>query len=458
MRPIHPSRPGHDSVRAYLVEVGRVPLLTRDGERALGRLIERGARREFDAVTSTGYGCSEIARALSPAAGSTETAVGGIAPANNDSVRSTARRLAADLARAKFSELSRCHRTAQTSRRVRLARWRHGRSRVLIRRAASRADCLTERLASIADALTVADRQIRALEDREREALAGPVAAVVHASGGSIREIRSIERRMGAQRSEIRSAASSIALGRAEGQRFRSKLARANLRLVVAIARGSVNRGVPLSDLIQEGNIGLMRAVERFEHRRGWRFSTYATWWIRQAVARAVAEQSRTIRVPVNVHDEIARVQLAKAMLFRDLGRPPGTEEVARALGIEVRSVIETLSRGREAVSLDGTRNDPDGATLAQRLPDLKAPCPLESAARLEQRQQTRSLLLELSDRESLILRMRFGIGTDREYTLDEVGRSLDLSRERIRQIEAVAVEKLRRRSRPAAPHVTATD
>ncbi len=235
----------------------------------------------------------------------------------------------------------------------------------------------------------------------------------------------------------------------AKAQQARDALIKANLRLVVNIAKKHCHsRGLPLNDLIQEGNIGLMKAVEKFEYRRGYKFSTYATWWIRQAITRAIADQSRTIRIPVHMVETINKVYKATKDFVQEHGRDPSAEELSGIIGISVSRINEILKMAGDPISLETPVGSEEESSLSDFIEDHLSPTPYEAAANTNLIEQTRIALSTLTPREEKILRMRFGIGEQSDHTLEEVGRSFSVTRERIRQIEAKAINKLRKPGR----------
>ncbi len=228
----------------------------------------------------------------------------------------------------------------------------------------------------------------------------------------------------------------------------RNKLIQANLRLVVSIAKRFVNRGLPFLDLIQEGNIGLMKAVGKFEYRRGFKFSTYATWWIRQAITRAIDDQSRTIRIPVHMVESINRLTRISRQLVRELEREPTTEEIAKRMGVSLEKVRMMLKINKEPVSLDTPVGEDEDSYLGDMIIDAKIAPPTEAILQMDLSERTRKILTTLTPREEKVLKMRFGIDEKEDYTLEEVGEKFGVTRERIRQIEAKALRKLRHSSR----------
>src|SRR5881409_4333119 len=272
------------------------------------------------------------------------------------------------------------------------------------------------------------------------------IKKIFQAARGRIRRLETEEALVSAD--EIKDAVRHLDLAAEKVKRGKAELVEANLRLVVSIAKKYTNRGLQFLDLIQEGNIGLMKAVDKFEYKRGYKFSTYATWWIRQAITRAIADQARTIRIPVHMIETINKLIRTSRSLVQEMGREPTPEEIARKMGIPVAKVRKVLKIAQEPISLETPIGEEEDSHLGDFIEDRAVASPVEAIINLNLKEQTRALLKTLTPREEMVLKMRFGVGDGSEHTLEEVGQSFAVTRERIRQIESKALRKLRHPSR----------
>jgi len=445
-----------DVLHVYLRELRTVPLLSRRDEIALARGIERGKRRVSGSLSRSRYAQAEIEE-LGQRIRRRQTLAKGITTNDLGRTRETIENIRRLLSKIAAAE-KRLEPIKPDARLQRKARWKIARHRVGVAREFRNLCLAPTEMNRLAHAILEADRKIKRHETALRPLKLGTKARSGETVDRLRREIRIIEEEMSADRMELSHIAARVRRGVSEIERAKNALVAANLRLVVFIAKKYANRGVPFLDLIQEGNIGLMTAAEKFEYRRANKFSTYAMWWIRQAVARAIAIQAGTIRLPVQMFASVNKINKSRRILSQQYGRAPTSEEIGRDTGVPVEKVQATLAAARPPISLETQIGEDRDTHVGDLVEDRATVSPIDVISRTNLKEQTRTMLETLPPREEKILKMRFGVDCAGEHTLEQIARSFRLTRERIRQIESAALRRLRHPARSAALRIFVND